>query len=392
MTIDNMGGRSAAIVAAAALGATGTSILFGDVIFGHADFTQKHFQTICIVIATTAAWLAVSIAWSKWHIVAGFGFLVLSLLGTGVIVWYSLGRQTEGQMLSADDHDKAAEERARFKAKLAAEEKLLTVKRNDADTVCKKLGPEHKRCLGARAVESVYVDSLAGIEARLKALQVKPADASAEAFGNLVAALDGNREKAKALALLFMPYLITGLVELGFTWSLHYAFRPSHSPTRAAATPTLRARGPEGPVLALTQLANVTDAELSAIRERFVTADGPTNSTENISSSSDRPRDGGVRTVRHPDSPRPTSGLTKQELLEHVQLELALGRSFPSQQALAGLSGTRKQRVSEWVREWEADGLIPARTQAGRCKSLRSTERLSARASIGSAKKALAAG
>ena len=365
MTIDNMGGRLAAIVAAAALGATGTSILFGDVIFGHADFTAKHFQTICIVIATTAAWLAVSIAWGKRHIVAGFGFLVLSLLGTGVIVWYSLGRQTEGQMLSADDHDKAAEERARFKAKLAAEEKLLTVKRNDADAVCKKLGPEHKRCLGARAVESVYVDSLAGIEARLKALQVRPADASAEAFGNLVAALDGNREKAKALALLFMPYLITGLVELGFTWSLHYAFRPSHRPAsnerKAHNAPALPAP---------TVLANVTDAELSAIRDRFVTADGPARSTKNTSSTSDRPRDGGVRTVRHPDSPRPTSGLTKQELLEHVQMELALGRSFPSQQALAGLSGTRKQRVSEWVREWEADGLIPARTQAGRCKSL----------------------
>ncbi len=353
MTIDNMGGRTAAIVTALALGAGGTSLLFGDVIFGAAEFTQKHFQTICIVVAATFAWLAVSIALQKRHWLPALGFLALSLFATGVIVWYSLGRQTEGQMLSADDHDKAAEERARLKGKLPSEEKALAAKRTDADAVCKKLGPEHKRCRGARAVQSVYADSLAGIEARLKTLQVKPADASAEAFGNLVAALGGKRDKAKALALLLMPYLITGLFELGFTMSLHYAFRPSHSPTQAAATPTLRARGPES---APTVLTDVTDAELSTIRERFVLPD--------------RPRDGGVRTVRHPDSPRPTSGLTKQELLEHVQLELALGRSFPSQQALAGLSGVRKQRVSEWVREWEADGLVPARTQAGRCKSL----------------------
>lgn len=366
MTIDNIPGRLAAIVCALALGAAGTSLLFGDVIFGTVQFTQKHFQTICIVIATTGAWLAVTISAKKRHVVACLGWIVLSLVCTGVICWYSLGRQTEGQMLSSDDHDKAAEERGRLKAKLVEETKARDQKRKDADAKCEKLGPDHKRCLGARAVEAVYADSVSGIEARLKTQQVKPADASAEAFGNLVAALGGDREKAKALALLLMPYLITGLFELGFTWSLHYAFRPTGSIVRKANN---------APALpAPTQLAGVSDDQLSVLRERFVEADGPTPvaaAAGFAQAKSQRPnKDGGAGTVRHPDSPRPTGGLSKQELLEHVQTELALGRSFPSQQAMAGLSGQDKRRVSEWVRKWEADGLIPARTQAGRCKSL----------------------
>jgi len=66
--------------------------------------------------------------------------------------------------------------------------------------------------------------------------------------------------------------------------------------------------------------------ELSAIRERFVQPDGPARSTKNTSSTSDRPRDGGVRTVRSsPDGPRPTCGLSKEESLQHVLTELALG-------------------------------------------------------------------
>lgn len=362
MTIDNIPGRLAAIVCALALGTGGTSLLFGDVIAGTADFTQKHLQTICIVVAATGSWLAVTIAAKKRAPIAFLGWLVLSLFGTGVICWYSLGRQTEGQIVSADSHDKAAEERGRLKAKLVDEDRLHTAKRSEADAACKKYGPDHRRCLGARAVEAVYADSLAGIEARLKTQQVKPVDASAEAFGNLVAALGGNREKAKALALLFMPYLITGLFELGFTWSLHDAFRPSRRKAVTVRHDLPKASAP-------TQLAGVSDIELLTLRQQLA-PDGPDLLPKKTAGASDGPRGGGVGTVRHPDSPRPTGGLSKQELLEHVQTELALGRSFPSQQAMAGLSGQDKRRVSEWVRKWEADGLIPARTQAGRCKSL----------------------
>lgn len=358
MQIDNMGGRLTAIVTAAALGAGGTSLLFGDVFFGDAAFTQKHFQTICIVIATTTAWMAMTSAFKKRHVVAGFGFLVLALAGSCVIGWNSLGRQTEGQMLSADDHDKAVEKRGELSRKKADAEQTLVQRQKEADAECKT--GEGSKCRGARAVVEFWTGNVAGFQAQLDALKVKPADASAEAFGNLTNAIGGNGTKAKALSMLLMPIAITILFEFGFTMALHYVFRPVHAmPTRLAAD------RPALPALpAPTQLATVSDADLSAIRAQFVEADSP-------SRRPDGPRNGGARTVRrNPDGPPKTGGMSKREALQHVLTELALGRSVPSQQTLANLSGYDKRRVSEWYRDWERGGLIPARTTSGRCKSL----------------------
>lgn len=360
MAIDNMGGRLTAIVTAAALGAGGTSLLFGDVIFGAVDFTQKHFQTITIVIATTTAWMAMTAAFKSRHAMAGLGFLVLALAGSGVIVWNSLGRQTEGQMLSADDHDKAVRERNQVEQDLTEERETLRTKKKEADAACKNRKPDNPKCSGPRATVSVYETSVKGYEARLKVLTVKPADASAEALGNTVSALGRNGKKAKAVSLLVMPYLVTILFEFGFTMALHYVFRPVHRmPTRLAAD------RPALPALpAPTQLATVSDADLSAVRAQFVEADSP-------SKRPDGPRNGGTRTVRkNPDGPPKTGGMSKREALQHVLTELALGRSVPSQQTLANLSGHDKRRVSEWFRDWERGGLIPARTTSGRCKSL----------------------
>src|SRR5262249_1391099 len=111
MTIDNIGGRAAAILLAGVLAAGGASLLFGDVLFAGAEFTQRHFQTICIVLGTTVASIVAAIAWDKRHWLACVGFLGLAAAGTLVIVWYSLGRQTEGQMMSAEEHYKKTSER-----------------------------------------------------------------------------------------------------------------------------------------------------------------------------------------------------------------------------------------------------------------------------------------
>jgi len=382
MTIDNTPvpsassgtGRLAAIVCAAALGAGGTTLLFGDVIFGDAAFTQKHFQTITIVIATTMAWMATTAAFKKRHIIAGFGFLILALAGSGVIVWNSLGRQTEGQMLSADDHDKAVEKRGDLSKKKAAAEETLAQRQKEADKACKKY-PDGRTCRGAIAVVTFWAENVAGLQAQLDVLKVKPADPSAEALGNLANALGRNGTKAKALSMLVMPYFITILFEFGFTMSLHYAFRP-FAPTRAAATPTLRAWGPEKAVTTPTALGSVSDTELSSLREQFAEPSPAPNGSD---------KDGGA-TVRKPNgSPKPSGpngspnrrnrpsrgGFTKDEAIADLLTRLALGERFGSQDELANrYTGGVKSTMSEWIREWERSGLVPARTQRGRCKAL----------------------
>lgn len=170
-----------------------------------------------------------------------------------------------------------------------------------------------------------WAENAAGIQAQLDALKVKPADAPAEAFGNLTNADGGHGTKAKALSMLVMPIAITILFKFGFTMALHYVFRPSHR--KAVTVPPSCTPG-------ATVLANVTDADLVTVRQNF------------IGEPPDRPRDGGVRTVRKPDSPLPPvgGGMSKQDVLDYVLAGLDNGRTVPSQQALAGLSGARKQR------------------------------------------------
>lgn len=383
MSIDNIPGRLAATVCALALGAGGTSLLFGDVIFNGCTavdqataaaqalqgqcvpFTQKHFQTICIVLATTMAWMAMTHHGKNRNWIAALGFLVLAASGSLVIVWNSLGRQTEGQMMSEAVHNKAVGEEADLKTQIVAERTKVAEKRQAADDACKNRKPEHNKCAGPRATQKVYENSLAGLEARLKVLAPpKPADANAEALGKLADEIGKDGKKAKALSLLVMPYFITVLFEFGFTLALHAVFAPSRR--RKATKAKVE---PDRPALpAPTTLGAVTDAELSELREAFVTPDRP-----DIAGDRKNPG-GGTRTVR-PKPDRPSSGgrLNKQETLQYVLTELALRRTIPSQDALAGLSRRPKQTVSDWLRDWERDKLIPARTQAGRCKSLTAT-------------------
>jgi len=345
MQLDNIRGRSAAILLAAVLAAGGTSLLFSDVIFGSAAFTPKHFQTICIVLGTTIASLVAAAAWENRHWLACLGFIALAASGTAVIVWYSLGRQVETQMLSADDHDKAADKRSDLKAQLAREQGDVKKKRDEADAICRKRGADSNRCSDARSTEKWYGGLAEGTQARLDALQVKPADASAEAFGKLAFALGGDLEKSKALALLLMPYFITGLFELGLAMSLHYAFRPGHAPKPAPAAPT--------------QLVGVTDADLSTLRAQFA-------------ADKSKPPQGGVGSIiRGPNGPNsgsPKGRMSHSEIISDLMLRAATGRLFGSNEEAAEHYGYSASRFSELVTRWEGQNLIPKGRMVGRCK------------------------
>ncbi|WP_072396425.1 hypothetical protein [Hyphomicrobium sp. CS1GBMeth3] len=88
----------------------------------------------------------------------------------------------------------------------------------------------------------------------------------------------------------------------------------------------------------------------------------------------DRPA-GGTRIVRMPKGPKPSapdgrSDGRKAEVRHYIRGEIADGRSVPSSVALTGLFGVPRSTVSDWLREWEADGSIPERRTVGRCKAI----------------------
>ena len=347
MKIDNMAGRAAATILGLALAAGGASLLFGDVIFGTAAFTQKHFQTIAIVLGTTIAAFVAHKAWINRHLAACLGFAAIAVAGTGLIVWNSLGRQTEGVMVAGDAYDKIVGQRRDLEASLALDRASIIEKRAAADNEC--ASGEGARCLGARSSVAFYENSAKGTEARLKLAETpKPVDASAEAFGNLAAALGFDKGKARALSMLIMPYLVTLFFEFGTTISLGYAFSPKRLPKSAPADKSsalaVKSKGSEQ-----TNFPELSDAELSELHRLF--GSGLPNGS---------PNNRGPKVRRY----------TKERAAADLVTRLALGERFGSQDELAERYGVAKSTMSDWLREWEEEGLVPTRTQQGRCKAL----------------------
>ncbi len=354
MHTHNTVGRNLAIAAGVVLASGTLAILFEDVLMHGAEITLKHWLTLVTVSGTMMVGHLADMARRQRHWMSVLGFTALFLAGTGLVVYSSVGRQAEKTLISGAEHDDLVQKRNDLRAKLARESDALKAKQEAADTECKS--GDGPKCKGAKAIVAFYADSVAGIEARIEKIATpKPVSAEAEQFANVAAALGYDKSKVQALAILLSPFLTTLFLEFGTIVSFGFAFSPKRLPKPSKPLPALSAP---------TMLSAVSDVELSAFRAQFVEADSP-------SKRPDGPRNGGTRTVRrNPDSPPKTGGMAKRDALQHVLTELALGRSLPSQQTLANLSGHDKRRVSEWFRDWERGGLIPARTTQGRRKAL----------------------
>lgn len=64
---------------------------------------------------------------------------------------------------------------------------------------------------------------------------------------------------------------------------------------------------------------------------------------------------------------------TRLQAERDLVTRLALGQKVSQQDDLVARWHVDKSTVSKWLKRWEAEGLIPARTQSGRCKSLART-------------------
>jgi hypothetical protein len=62
--------------------------------------------------------------------------------------------------------------------------------------------------------------------------------------------------------------------------------------------------------------------------------------------------------------------ITRLQAERDLVTRLAFGETVASQDDLVARWHVDKSTVSKWLKRWEGEGLIPARTQSGRCKSL----------------------
>lgn len=254
MTHITTSGRALAMVAGAAFTYGGLRIILGDTLTDPTQWTTSTQLTVLTVLGTIAAGHLFNDAKRARHWLACFGFGLLFLAGTGLVVFNSVGRQAETSMLTASQSDAAAERRVAIKGALARAEKMLSEAQADLARECKT--GKGKRCEGIQATIGVYEAAVKGHVADLEKLgPQKPVNAKASEGAKIAALFGANEAQAKAALMLLEPFLWTMFFEIGSIVSLGFAFR--HTP---------RAMNDNTPK-AITEGETFTDADLEKFKE-----------------------------------------------------------------------------------------------------------------------------
>lgn len=223
--------RALAISAGAAFVTGALVILLGDAISTPSQWTTTHLLTVLTVFGTIAAGHLMHDAVRARHPFATFGFLVLFLSGTGLVVYQSVGRQAEksdvivydAEAANAAIADKSADlakARRRFDEANAAADDEMTGSR------CGRRCNDWKQ----RATEVKAL--ITQLEGEIAALgPKKPVAPKADKMAEVAALFGADKARAKAILMLMEPFFWTLFFEIGSIVSLGFAFR--HRPTVA---------------------------------------------------------------------------------------------------------------------------------------------------------------
>lgn len=320
------GERVLAIVAGTLCLAGAIGYLLKDVLLSEASFSLDHGQILITLFVTMFFLHLAYSAWnaSVWGHVAGFGGLFV--LGTALLVYASVGKQAEGQMLTAEQAVSDEAERRDIKPKLAQAEAMLASETVKMTAECES--GKGKRCDGKKVTVDTYTSSVAGYKARLAQLGVaKPVAPEAERFADVTATFGGDKEKTKAGLIMVIPFLRTMLLELGSIVSFGFAFRPTSKRSS-------RKRAPEYPTSVKSDIPDIPNSSDKVVQLRPA-----------------------VRLTR------------KQDVIADMLQRLYSGQQFGSQDELIELYDVPKATLSDWLGELEANGSVK-RIADGRKKRL----------------------
>ena len=222
----NSHGRSLAIVAGLAFLSGGLTILLGPVLLTPALWGQYHVLTILMIGGTIAAGHLTKTAWKARFYLSCFGFLVLFLAGTALVVYNSVGRQaevSETTALSAEHTNRIITDKQN--AIDDARDRLADANANVAREMRgERCGP---RCKDWKTRASEIDSHIRLLEAELRQLgPQKPVNVKADKMATVAALFGFDKAKASAVFALLEPFLWTLFFEIGSIVSLGFAFRP----------------------------------------------------------------------------------------------------------------------------------------------------------------------
>ncbi len=291
-----------------------------------------------VITATPALWAAVIAlpvmaghAWADRQWTACLLLTLSALIGSLYMLTGTLGRQAEARDTRHADAQRTADHRAKLQAQLDGVEGILASSRERLARECAT--GAGRTCTGIKTVIELSEPAAAKHRADLASLKATVPDAGERRIAAALALMTGRSEaRMRAAVGDILPALFGILVELAalacakYGWSVPQASGPSGSDRAAVSSGDKSDDQPDG-------------------------RPGPRRPQPRI-----LPDD-------QPDG-------RKQQVLASLLTDLGLGRSAPSQRDLCERFVIPRSTMSDWLREWERSGIIPARRTVGRCKAL----------------------
>ena len=339
----NATGRGLALVAGTLATAGALAILMQDAIRTNVWGLEHGLIPVLIAVQILTAHSVVNALRSRcWG--SALGFALVATVATWGVLYTSVGKQSTVAAQNTAAAEDVNGRRTTLTKRLTANQEMLDGARVKMAKEC--ASGRGSRCKGIEATVKVYEDAVAGNTAALAKIgPAKPVAPNADKMAELLAIITGaTQAKIKHVLLLIEPFTYATIFELAALVSFGFAFgsayrranRRRDSEQSSFSVPNAR------------QFHNVVALY-----------------------GSDQPKDGSAvaepKPNRSPNGPK-FGKLSKAEAEQYVVTELAFGRTIPSQDALAAHCGRAKSTISDWLREWERSGIIPARMVRGRCK------------------------
>jgi hypothetical protein len=237
-------------------------VLFGTILFGH--------------IAKKAGWLNLK----------KYGFWILFWLGTVLIAYSSIGRQSETMTISAAQAEQDMKQRERANAEIASNGDMLAAAKTKLDKEC--ASGAGKRCAGIERTIKVYEAAIAGNQAILDKLgPAKPVAPDADKLAEVLGVFGYDEKRTRALAVLLQPIGYFAFLEYGSILSLGFVLAGGQRKSRRAGVPTASDSNQSGAIGSLhaNNSFSKTHIENRDIADRSMLTCAPVTVKDNMQTS-----------------------------------------------------------------------------------------------------------
>jgi hypothetical protein len=308
------------------------------------DVQTSGFQMVHVLAPIIVLIAIVAGHYGAQHVrtIGGITCLVISVVASALVIYEGSARQAEQRDTKVLTAEAQQMDRLDLRAELMTQRKLVVPAKRAKAIACRQGREKSTACTKKTSDLAGLEQAVADIEKQLGETVVTPGDARYQQFASVLGVFGVDSSATKTNAQILDPLVkpiffeLVSIVLIGFGLGGHRQTKP-HTTADTAQT-------------------SFAYDESAADFFRPYDPDGGAPI-------------GPKRPVR-PVTPVGPSGGQKSELLANLLTKLALGQTIPSQKAICQEYGIARSTLSDWLKSWEDEDLIPNRRKVGKCKML----------------------